>query len=181
MDTVEHTNPTSNLKEVLSSNQDAMYRFLYAGFLTRFFAYLIDLLVVYSINAIITRPLLSAFNLTEAKLYIDLLSVMNITTSLVFFLYFILMTFFFQATLGKMAFGLKVVSLKGNALTKWQIVTRELFGRYISMAAAGIPYLVVAFTKKHQGIHDLFADTSVLKESLKDLNDELHTTFKKAE
>lgn len=36
-------------------------------------------------------------------------------------------------------------------------------GRIISGALLGIPYIVVAFTKKHKGIHDYFGETVVLK------------------
>ncbi|MFC7322792.1 RDD family protein [Halobacillus campisalis] len=175
MDTVEPTQTDSHINQAVSSNLNEIQRLLYAGFLPRFFAYIIDLIVIWSLNSIITRPLIRLTNLSEAKLWIDLFSVTNILQSIVFFLYFILMTWFFRATLGKMALGLSVESLVGNRLSKGQVVIRELVGRYISMAVLGLPYLVVIFTKKHQGIHDLFADTSVIKDRMKKLNKEIQS------
>ncbi|WP_101846024.1 RDD family protein [Halobacillus sp. Marseille-P3879] len=177
MDTVESNQPSNYLNQAVSSNLNEIHRIVYAGFGPRFFAYIIDLIVIWSLNSIITRPLLRVTNLSEAKLWIEIFSAANITQSIVFFLYFILMTFFFRATLGKMVLGLSVESLKGDHLTKGQIIFRELVGRYISMAIMGLPYLVVIFTKKHQGIHDLFADTSVIKDRMKKLNREIESAM----
>ncbi|GGF25285.1 hypothetical protein GCM10010954_25220 [Halobacillus andaensis] len=176
MDTVEPTHQPNHLNQAVASNLNEIHRIVYAGFVPRFFAYIIDLIVIWSINSIITRPLLRVTNLSEAKLWIDLLSAANITQSIVFFLYFVLMTFFFRATLGKMILGLSVEPLKGEHLTKGQIIFREFVGRYISMAVLGLPYLVVIFTRKHQGIHDLFADTSVIKDRMKKLNREIESS-----
>ncbi|MCP3029128.1 RDD family protein [Halobacillus sp. A5] len=177
MDTVEPTHQPNHLNQAVSSNLNEIHRIVYAGFAPRFFAYIIDLIVIWSLNSIITRPLLRLTNLSEAELWIELFSAANITQSIVFFLYFILMTFFFRATLGKMVLGLSVESLKGDQLTKGQIIFREFIGRYISMAVIGLPYLVVIFTKKHQGIHDLFADTSVIKDRMKKFNKEIETSI----
>ncbi|MFC7061955.1 RDD family protein [Halobacillus seohaensis] len=177
MDTVESTQTPNHLNKAVTANLNEIHRIVYAGFIPRFFAYIIDLLVIWSLNSIITRPLLQLTNLSDAKLWIDLLSAANITQSLVFFLYFILMTFFFRATLGKMSLGLSVESLKGDSLSTSQIIFRELIGRYISMAVLGLPYLVVIFTRKHQGIHDLFADTSVIKDKMKRLNREVNSAL----
>ncbi|WP_220127088.1 RDD family protein [Halobacillus locisalis] len=150
--------------------KDDLQRLLYAGFWIRFFAYLIDLIVVWGINSIVTRPLIRLAGLQDAKLWIDFFSVSNLLTLLIFFLYFILMTKYFQATLGKMILGLSVQSLEGNSMSTSQIIFRECIGRYISMAIGGLPYIVVAFTKRHQGIHDYFADTSVIKNKFKEVN-----------
>ncbi|WP_173917343.1 RDD family protein [Halobacillus sp. Marseille-Q1614] len=175
MDTVEPNR--SHLNETVTENLTEFHRVIYAGFAPRFFAYIIDLIVIWSLNSIITRPLLRLTNLSDAKLWIELFSASNIVQSLVFFLYFALMTWFFRATLGKMILGLSVESLQGDSLSKGQVIFREVIGRYISMAVIGLPYLVVIFTKKHQGIHDMFADTAVIKEKMKKLNRDLKTSL----
>lgn len=154
--------------------KDDLQRLLYAGFWVRFFAYLIDLIVVWGINSIVTRPLIRLTGLQDTKIWIDFFSVSNLLTLLIFFLYFILMTKYFQATLGKMILGLSVQPLDGKSMSTSQIIFRECIGRYISMAIWGLPYLVVAFTKRHQGIHDYFADTSVIKNKFKEVNQTLH-------
>ncbi|WP_163528778.1 RDD family protein [Halobacillus ihumii] len=173
METTEHHPNDIPLNEMFKGQKDDIQRVFYAGFGPRFVAYLIDLMVIWGVNSIVTRPILRLLNLEEAKLWISMFSAANITTSIIFFLYFILMTKFFRATLGKMILGLSVESLNDQPLTNGQIIFRECIGRYISMALLGLPYLVVAFTKRHQGIHDLFADTSVIKNKFKRLNDSI--------
>ncbi|MBN9653176.1 RDD family protein [Halobacillus sp. GSS1] len=171
MDYTNHNENDGQLSLLVHHQKNDLQKLLYAGFGSRFLAYIIDLIVIWSVNSIVTRPLLRLLNLEDAELWVPMFSAANITTSLIFFAYFILMTKYFRATLGKMILGLSVVSLKGESLSNGQIIFRECIGRYISMAILGLPYLVVAFTKRHQGIHDLFADTSVIKNKFRKLND----------
>jgi uncharacterized RDD family membrane protein YckC len=138
-----------------------IYAGLYAGFWTRFWAYLLDLIVIGSINRMIINPV---FRALDVSLIEDgILSPMAIATAVVFYLYFVLMTKYFGQTLGKMVFGLKVVELDGKGLTWGTVIFREWIGRFIS-ATIMVLYVVVAFTKKKQGLHDLFADTTVIYE-----------------
>ena len=141
--------------------ENQLYAGLYAGFWTRFWAYLLDLIVIGSINRMIINPL---FRALDVPLMEDgVFSPMAIATAIVFYLYFVLMTKFLGQTLGKMVFGLKVVELDGKGLTWGTVIFREWVGRFIS-ATILILYVVVAFTKKKQGLHDLFADTTVIYE-----------------
>lgn len=138
-----------------------LYSGLYAGFWTRFWAYLLDLVVIGSINRMIINPV---FRALDVSLIEDgIFSPVAIATAIVFYLYFVLMTKFLGQTLGKMVFGLKVVELDGKALTWGTVIFREWIGRFIS-ATIMVLYVVVAFTKKKQGLHDLFADTTVIYE-----------------
>ena len=84
-----------------------------------------------------------------------------IITAIVFYGYFVLMTKYFGQTLGKMVFGLRVVSLNDEKLNWSTILFREWIGRFISGTIL-ILYIVVGFLPKKQGIHDLFADTTVV-------------------
>jgi uncharacterized RDD family membrane protein YckC len=74
------------------------------------------------------------------------------------------MTKYFGQTLGKMVFGLKVVSLKDSTLTWPVVLFREVVGRYISKTVFLLGYLLVAFLPKKQGAHDYYADTTVIHE-----------------
>ncbi|GIN57740.1 putative membrane protein YteJ [Lederbergia ruris] len=131
----------------------------YAGFWMRFWAYLLDLIMIFSINGILIKPIFRGlgFSLSDGGMF----SAYSIVSGIVFYAYFIFMTKFFQQTIGKMVFGLKVVPLKGETLGWGTIIFREGIGRYIS-ATITILYTVVAFTPKKQGLHDIFADTSVV-------------------
>jgi uncharacterized RDD family membrane protein YckC len=134
---------------------------IYAGFWMRFWAYLLDLIVIGSINRMILNPV---FRALDVPLVEDgIISPMGVTTAVVFYLYFVLMTKFYGQTLGKMVFGLRVVELDGNRLSWGTVIFREWIGRFIS-ATVMVLYVVVAFTKKKQGLHDLFADTTVIYE-----------------
>ena len=133
----------------------------YAGFWMRFWAYLLDLLVIGSINGIVVYPIFRALNLSlnDANMFAPV----SIVTAIIFYAYFVLMTRFFGQTLGKMVFGLRVISLNEQSLSWGAIMFREWIGRFISGTII-ILYVVVGFLPKKQGIHDLFADTTVIHE-----------------
>lgn len=133
----------------------------FAGFWMRFWAYLLDLIVIGSVNRIIINPVFRALDIDLSA--VSMFAPISIATAITFYAYFVLMTKFFGQTLGKMAFGLKVVDLKGNKLSWGTIIFREWIGRFIS-TTIWITYVVVAFLPKKQGLHDLFADTSVVHE-----------------
>ena len=133
----------------------------YAGFWMRFWAYLLDLLVIGSLNGIVVYPIFRALGLSlnDANMFAPV----SIVTAIIFYVYFVLMTRFFGQTLGKMVFGLRVISLQDQSLSWGAIIFREWIGRFISGTII-ILYVVVGFLPKKQGIHDLFADTTVIHE-----------------
>nr|WP_225435347.1 RDD family protein [Bacillus aerolatus] len=133
----------------------------YAGFWMRFWAYLLDLIVIGSISRLLVYPLFRAAELDTTSG--ELFSAINIAAAAVFYLYFILMTKRWGQTIGKMVFGLKVISLKSSDLSWQAILFREWIGRYLS-ATIFILYVLVAFLPKKQGLHDYFADTTVIHE-----------------
>jgi uncharacterized RDD family membrane protein YckC len=67
-----------------------------------------------------------------------------------------------QATLGKMALGLRVTNLQGQRIS-FGLATARHFAKYISALILGIGYLMIAFTEKKQGLHDMIAGTLVRK------------------
>ncbi|WP_042345322.1 RDD family protein [Bacillus massiliigorillae] len=150
-------------KEVVSNISNDAVQFHFAGFWMRFWAYIVDLIVISSINRMIVKPLFAALDVSPYS-GIAIFSPYNIGYAVVFFLYFVLMTKFFKQTLGKMVFGLKVVSLKQDSLTWSTIVFREFIGRFISKTV-WITYALVGILPKKQGLHDLFADTTVVLEN----------------
>lgn len=131
----------------------------YAGFWMRFWAYLLDLIVVGSMGRILIKPLFRFLNisLTEFSVFAPI----SIASAVIFYLYFVLMTKYFQQTLGKMVFGIKVVDLKCDTMTWGTCLFREWIGRFIS-ATIIVGYIIVAFLPKKQGLHDIFSDTTVI-------------------
>ncbi|MDA1477614.1 RDD family protein [Bacillus changyiensis] len=152
--------------EITASEQKSapVLEHAYAGFWIRFWAFLLDGIVVGSINRLLISPIFSLFGLPKETGLFSF-SLYSITTTIVFFAYFVLMTKGFKQTLGKMVFGLKVVSLHPEKGLTWDgILFREVIGRYIN--SIYITYFAVVFSRKKQGIHDYFADTAVIHEKL---------------
>jgi uncharacterized RDD family membrane protein YckC len=66
----------------------------------------------------------------------------------------------YQATLGKMIFGMKVTDLHGNRIS-FERATGRHFAKWLSTMILGIGYIMVGFTERKQGLHDLLAGTLV--------------------
>jgi uncharacterized RDD family membrane protein YckC len=131
----------------------------YAGFWMRFWAYLLDLIIVGSIERLLINPLFRMLDISLSEF--NMFAPNSITSAAIFYLYFVLMTKYFNQTLGKMVFGIKVVHLKSDKLTWGTILFREWIGRFIS-ATVIVGYIIVAFLPKKQGLHDIFTDTTVI-------------------
>ncbi|MGG1398668.1 RDD family protein [Bacillus salipaludis] len=135
------------------------YPIRYAGFWMRFWAYLLDLIIVGSLVRLLIKPVFRILDISLAEF--NMFAPISIASAVIFYLYFVLMTKFFQQTLGKMVLGIKVVDLNMDQLTWGTVLFREWIGRFIS-ATIIIGYVIAAFLPKKQGLHDLFSDTSVI-------------------
>jgi uncharacterized RDD family membrane protein YckC len=67
-----------------------------------------------------------------------------------------------QATLGKMAVGIKVTDMNGQRIS-FLNATGRYFGKIISGAVFMIGYIMIIFTEKKQGLHDIMAGTLVVR------------------
>lgn len=67
-----------------------------------------------------------------------------------------------QATPGKMVFGLRVTTLDGQPIGFGR-ATGRFFGKIVSGIIANIGYLMIAFTQRKQGLHDMMASTLVVR------------------
>lgn len=136
--------------------------YFYSGFWTRFFAFFMDLLVVWALTSIFHKLL----GLVFPRLILGerLLSLMDL---LILVLYFTLMTWGTKGqTLGKMVFGIRVVPFKEENLSFSTVFVRETLGRIIHLAAPlSFLYVITGFTAKKQNISDILADTSVVTEN----------------
>ena len=66
----------------------------------------------------------------------------------------------YEATIGKMIFGMKVTDLYGNRIS-FERATGRHFAKWLSAAILGIGYIMVGFSDRKQGLHDLLAQTLV--------------------
>jgi uncharacterized RDD family membrane protein YckC len=69
-----------------------------------------------------------------------------------------------QATLGKMACGLKVTDMEGRRISFGRAAARNL-AMFISAIAFCVGFIMVGLTQKKQGLHDVIAGTLVVRES----------------
>ena len=138
----------------------------YAGFWTRFVAYLIDMIVIYAVASLLNT---FSFGLLNKQLDFPILGEESLSYVIVMFTYFIAMTYFFSQTLGKMIMKIKVETNKGEKLSLADVVYRELVGRLLTIFLVYLPYLAVVFTNKKKGLHDFIADTVVVKEDFSKL------------
>lgn len=133
----------------------------YAGFWMRFWAYLTDLIVVFSVNGLLLSPLKFVDNgVTDIGFW----TLNGILSALVFYIYFLIMTKYFGQTLGKMLFGLRVIRCDDEQLQWSDLLFREVVVRFIYkiMFLFSLLYLVVAFTDEKQGLHDIAGNTRVI-------------------
>ena len=143
----------------------------YAGFWTRFVAYLIDMIVIYAISSLLNT---FSFGLLNKQLDFPILGEESLSYVIVMFVYFISMTYFFSQTLGKMIMKIKVETNKGEKLSLADVVYRELVGRLLTIFLVYLPYLAVVFTNKKKGLHDFIADTVVVKEDFSKLRRQMN-------
>lgn len=134
-----------------------------AGFWTRFWAYLIDLIVIYAIAGLFIKPIFRVIDIPVSNPSFLFFTPYKITILIVLLIYFTLMTKYFQQTIGKIVLGIKVVPKLGAELSWGTLVFREVIGRFISKTLV-LPYLLVAFMPKKEALHDIFADTCVVHE-----------------
>lgn len=69
-----------------------------------------------------------------------------------------------QATLGKMALGIAVTDLSGKRISFGKASGRH-FGQILSGFILGIGFLMIAFTARKQGLHDIIAECLVVNKT----------------
>ena len=143
----------------------------YAGFWTRFIAYVLDMIVVYSLASLLNTV---SFGVLNRQFDFPILGEESLSYVIIMFTYFISMTYFFSQTLGKMIMKIKVETNRGDKLSFVDVVYRELVGRLLTIFLAYLPYLAVAFTNKKKGLHDFIADTVVVKEDFSKLRRQMN-------
>lgn len=158
----------------------------YAGFWRRFVAYIIDNFIVGFIQQIVILPffiILGGFGMIfEGDIIVEdfsysefpddfalAVAFMGVLLSMALFsivsqwLYFSLMeSSKYQGTLGKIALNIKVVDYQGGRISFLR-ATGRYFSKIISAIIFMIGYIMAGFTAKKQALHDIIAETYVIK------------------
>ena len=133
----------------------------YGGFWIRVVAYIIDAILVSLVLGIVMSVFGVKYMDFENPENID--PTANLLSILVFWLYFALMESSERgATVGKMAMGLRVVTGDGKRLS-FLNATGRYFAKILSAMIFCIGYIMVGFTERKRGLHDMIANTLVIK------------------
>jgi len=133
--------------------------FEYAGFWRRFLAAITDGIVIMVIYAVVGVICLPRFPGHRAPLVGSNLGILTA------WLYYALMeSSSMQATLGKMALGIRVTDLNGNRVSFGRATGRH-FAKIISTVIFFIGYIMAGFTSKKQALHDIIAGCLVIKKT----------------
>lgn len=153
-------------------------RVVHAGFWKRFAAYFIDYFVATAITYAVLIPVgmiiaIGAGSATAAAnnsfsngvgmgLGVVMIVLGYLAAILLPLLYFAWMhSSASQATLGKMAVGIKVVRGDGTRISFWRAVGR-IFATLLSTLILFIGYIMAGFTERKQALHDMVCDTLVV-------------------
>ena len=133
----------------------------YGGFWVRVVAYIIDIVLLGLAGGLISVVFGGAGDLSDPASGPSLL--LNLISLVLGVAYFAgLESSQWQATVGKKAMGLVVTDTNGNRISFLRALGRY-FSKILSGFILGIGYIMVAFTERKQGLHDMIASTLVVK------------------
>jgi uncharacterized RDD family membrane protein YckC len=145
----------------VSSKNAVEVKHNYAGFAKRVIASIIDVSITLVVGAFIGYIIGIVFESKGFSLR-AIGAISSIVGAILGWLYYSLMeSSERQATIGKASIGIIVTDLQGNRISFGKATGRYL-GKIISSITFCIGYLMVFFTKKKQGLHDLVAGTLVV-------------------
>lgn len=128
-----------------------------AGFWIRFLAYLIDALPMFVIAGAATA--LTWTVSTTLGMLVNLLILPYCAYD------FVVMPAQKATTFGKKALGLLIVhpSVKAGQGLGWSVAIIRVLGQFVSSILLGVGYLIIGFTSQKQGLHDMIANTRVVR------------------
>lgn len=133
----------------------AMNTITYAGFWRRFLASIVDsILLTVAFNIV---WLVFPESVKENQIFISIIALIPI-----WLYYSLLESSTKQGTLGKIILGIKVVDYSNQRISFARATARH-FSKIISSLILMIGFIMIAFTPKKQGLHDIIAGTLVTK------------------
>lgn len=147
----------------------------YAGFWLRFVAFIIDVIILGFIGLIVTLPFMGSLPFgafmhghpmspEEFAPFAGGLGRVALLRFVINWLYYALFeSSAWQATIGKKALGLTVTDIEGRRIGFGR-ATGRFFAKILSTIILFIGFIMIGFTSKKQGLHDIVAGTLVLRQ-----------------
>ena len=139
----------------------------YGGFWKRLFAYIIDWLILLVIAMLVFIGLGffmagSGIDIDDEATMLRLEAQANLASFVIAWLYYALLeSSSRQATFGKSILGMKVVDNQGQRIGFIRASVRFL-AKILSALLLFIGFVMIAFTERKQGLHDLIAGTLII-------------------
>lgn len=168
MSNIPSSGPGAPPPPVWDAQPSAPAHVRYGGFWLRLVAYVIDLILINVVLSIIAAVLgikympgdPTSFDLDQFVAQMGTLQLLGLVVT---WLYWALMESSARgATVGKMAVGLRVVDESGHRLSFLR-ATGRFFAKFVSTIILCIGFLMIAFTDRKRGLHDMIAGTLVIK------------------
>ncbi len=157
---VPNSGPAAPPPPVWDAHPAARSQVAYGGFWIRLVAYIIDAILISLVMGAVGA--VAGFNFFSPDME-SYSSSANFVSLLIAWLYFALLESSERgATVGKMAMGLRVVSDQGQRLS-FLNATGRYFAKIISAIILCIGFIMIAFTDRKRGLHDMIAGTLVIK------------------
>lgn len=132
----------------------------YGGFWIRLVAYIIDAILLGIVGGVLASIFGIPLTPTDWEHYDPTI---NLVSFVIGWLYFALLESSERgATVGKMAMGLRVVTSDGQRLS-FLNATGRYFAKILSAIILCIGFIMIGFTDKKRGLHDMIAGTLVIK------------------
>ena len=161
MASVPNSGPAAPPPPVWDAQPAGQSQVAYGGFWIRLVAYIIDAILISLVLGAVASIL--GVNFMNQETLEDYDPTFNLVSLVAGWLYFALMESSERgATVGKMAMGLRVVTNDGKRLS-FLNATGRYFAKIISAVILCIGFLMIAFTDRKRGLHDMIASTLVIK------------------
>jgi uncharacterized RDD family membrane protein YckC len=138
----------------------------YAGFWIRVLACLVDSLILLLVMGVIVAPAIAVSLIAKDSPGFVVVAVSLISTLLALAVNLLYVLYFWArkgATPGKSVLGLKILREDGATPMGWGKAALRLLGYLVSGAIMDIGFIMVAFTDRKRGLHDMIAGTVVVR------------------